>query len=555
MLNRIKNRFGELPCELSDSMVILHSKPHTPSIESLPVCSSGRETGAYYFLARYFDMISDNDAEGIVAEIMKLQNTDESDRLYGCMRWYREEPYIFDTNGAFFVLLPFALAYVLCENKLTDKEKDGIRLMLSRGGKWFLKECRGPIFYTNKITSDGAILALISKATGEYKEECREFWNSWTAYADELGWGWGENTSDTYSLIILNALSAACFAIADEEIKAKIEKKRHELLEYVSFHEGKEFIPSIRSYNFSGDINYGGSIYKALIKPERITTFADLMSAVVINITSASTDTFGDIASKGVKTQRIFKDSYAYTWKGEGLRLGSVSEFPAMPGCYQKDSWGLGWQSMPVSAMVEGEYVSFLRFRTKVNGNVHSHPAQDKHSAFLYNRLFEDNNIPDYKTKSAQNENIAIAVRSISNIANTAEFICDEWCIPGDREVKQYKMWYVVDDKIAVCPLDTIAFGDTKRTKPTVKVVKENGFTTISSIIYEGENRIVPIKRTELAWVVVLCEKGIECLDKITVTDEVTEDRYVPREADYTIRKITVFDGEKEAILEYDPYE
>ncbi|MBQ7794673.1 MAG: hypothetical protein IJ366_09195 [Clostridia bacterium] len=558
MIDRIRKRFCEMPYEILDNMIIANRRPHTPSVESLERCSDGRETGAYYFLARYFDMIDDVQAEGIVSEIIKLQNTDESDRLYGCMRWYREEPYIFDTNGAFFVLLPFALAYVLCENKMTAGEKDGIRLMLERGGKWFQKECAGPIYYTNKITSDGAILALISKATGKYKEECRDFWNDWTEYADELGWGWGENISDCYSLITLNALSAACLAAPDEGIKVKIEQKRQELLEYVSFHNGKEFIPSIRSYNFSGDINYGGAVYKTLLKPELIVNFADLMSAVVINISAASSEAFGNSPAKSVKTQRIFKDSYAYTWKGDGLRLGSVSKFPAMPGCYQNDNWGLGWQSMPVSAMLEGEYVSFLRFRTKVNGNTHSHPAQDKHSAFLYNRLFEDNAIPDYQTRAAQNENILVAIRSISHIANTAEFVCDEWCIPGDRDVEIYEtdnaVWYVVDNKIAVFPLNGVFAKSNTREKPTVKILKENGFTTISAIIYEGASTLLIAEYTEAAWIVTASKNVTEYLDKIKITDEKITDRTVPRMPCKQKRKITVSDGAKSAVLEYDPY-
>ena len=558
MINRIKKRFSEIEFELSDYMIMLNSKPHTPSIESLPRCSNGRETSAFYFLSRYFGTIDDSTAEGIVSEIIKLQNTDSADRLYGCMRWYREEPYIFDSNGAFFVLLPFALAYLLCADKMTRYEKENISLMLDRSCTWFKKECAGPIYYTNKITSDGSILALISKITGKYKDECEAFWNEWIEYADKYGWGWGENISDCYSLITLNALSAACLAVDNSDIKAKIEQKRTELMDYVSFHEGKEFIPSIRSYNFKGDINYGGAIYNTLIEPERIGTFADLMSSLVINLSSMADSSFSGNCSKGVKVQKIFKDSFAYTWKGEGIRLGSVSQFPAMPGCYQNSNWGLGWQSMPVSAMIEGEYVSFLRFRTKVNGNTHSHPAQDKHSAFLYNRLFEDNTIPDYLTRTAQNDNMVIAVRSIANVANRAEFICDEWAVPGDKaveicEVKDRK-WYVIDDKIAVCPLRSIQVNRTLREEPTVKILKENDFTTISSVIYEGESKEIFSKYTESAWVIVMCENGRECLDNIIITDEDIVDRTVPREEMMKIRNISVSDGVNTVRFSYDFY-
>ena len=67
------------------------------------------------------------------------------------------------------------------------------------------------------------------------------------------------------------------------------------------------------------------------------------------------------------RNENVYEDSYAYTWKNNDLRLGSITHFPVMPCSYQNSvkhkngyvqTYGLGWQSMPGSAMV-GDFVSF----------------------------------------------------------------------------------------------------------------------------------------------------------------------------------------------------
>ena len=221
MIERIRKTFLRLPREMSDYMIVNGISPHTPSVAHLESSTKGPETSAYYFLSRCFDTIDDSDAVRILKEIKMLQCIDKKDEHYGCLRWYREEPYIFDTNGAFFVLLPIALSYVFFAHKKSKEEKDIIIEMLSVSAEWFKKECEGPLFYTNKIVSDGAILALISKITNKYKDTSIAFWNSWLDYADTHGFGWGENLSDTYSVIILRALIIAASVIDDESLSEK----------------------------------------------------------------------------------------------------------------------------------------------------------------------------------------------------------------------------------------------------------------------------------------------------------------------------------------------
>ena len=555
---KIIHRFSEIPKNLVDGMLMVERQPHTAPVEHLTVCGEGRQTGAYYFLARYFDMIDDATAESIACEVIKLQNTERDSVFFGCMRWYREEPYISDSNGAFFVMLPFALALFLMEDKLTPAEKEAIRLMLTRGGDWFSRASRGSLYYTNKVTSDGAILALISKTLGKFDKECHDFWDTWLDYVDEHGFGWGENTSDVYSMITLTALSIASIAM-DGELGDRIKAKRRDLLKYVAFHGNGEIVPSVRTYNFSATADYGSSVYKAMLMPDKLPLLSDLLSAVAIQLAREDGDEdlfFADHA--GVRRERIYDNSYAYTYKTENFTLGSISNFPPMPGCYQTKTWGLGWQTMPVSAMVKDGYVAFLRLSVVQNGVKRTHPARDKHSAHLMSRLFTDNLPPSYYLRCSQEKNKVVAIRRITALANSAEYIADGWCMPGEKNVETYSVggvdWYVIDGRIAVRPLRGVGVLSESRESPRVEVKTEGGFTSVEAILYEGDSRTLFKDYIESAWAIIAIEKPSD-LDAVTLVDEDVQDRKIPRAPYMKKRRITLSDANGSASLDYEPYE
>ena len=552
--DRIKSKFSQIPITIDNGMLMIERRPHTAPVEHLTVCAEGRQTGAYYFLARYFDLIDDKTAESIACEVIKLQNTDRDDIFYGCMRWYREEPYISDSNGAFFVMLPFALTYFLMKEKLTPKERECIELMLTRGGDWFSRVSRGSLYYTNKVTSDGAILALISKTLGIHGDECNEFWGAWLDYVSEHGFGWGENTSDVYSMITLTALSVATLAM-DGELGERIGAKRRELLEYVSFHGNGEIIPSVRTYNFAADASYGGSVYKAIMRPYELSMLSDILSAVAIQLANeGGEENLFSEERFGVRCERIYDLSHAYTYKTDRATLGSISHFPPMPGCYQTKTWGLGWQTMPLCVKLSGQYVAFLRLSVVHDGVKRTHPARDKHSAHLMSRLFTDNDPPSYYIRCAQEKNKAVSVRRITSLANSAAYISDGWCMPGERKVETYKGWYVVDGCIAVRPLRCVGALDASREDPRVEIKNEGGFTSIESILYKGEDKLLFKDYIESAWAVI-CINSLSDLDSVSVTDEDIVDRRMPRSPYMKKRIITLADSTDKAVLEWEPYE
>jgi len=564
MINNVKNAFSKIPVNFHDNMLLIQKQPHTAPVAHLNECCCGRSTACYYFLARYFSAINDKTAVDLLTELSKLQITDEQSDFFGCCRWYREEDKISDSNGAFFVLLPIALTYLLCYDKITEKEKLIIKQLLSNASKWFSKQCQGELYYSNKIMSDGSMLSLIAYITGKYVDESNLFWKKWSAYACEFGMGWGENTSDCYSRIMLNALIVASLVTLDKDLNSMLKKQTTELIDYIAFHNGKEFVPSIRSYNFSGSIEYGGIIYKSFIEPDALNDFFDLITAVILY--EAEIDVPDFFKSEPVRKEHIYDASYAYTWKGKNLRLGTVSAFPVMEGCYQNETWGLAWQSMPVSALIENNHVAFLKLRAISNDHEHSYPARDKHSAYLYNKLFEDNNIPDSRMLCMQKDNIAIVVRSMTHLANRASAIYDEWYIPETGTHKLYKTtfnnreWYIAEYDscaIAILPLKTIAAVSEQREEPKVKIITNNNFSSIANVLYEGEETMLISDRLESAWIIVALDSKeyIEStLNNISIKDSVLHDSTLPRNSKTTKRYIECITDDNTVSIIYDPY-
>jgi len=574
MLNSLKENILKNPPIIEDGMILSKNPPHAITISHLKECHSGTVTSEYYFAARYFDLISDEEAKLMISELRKLQVTDENAPNFGCLRWYREEDFVNDTNGAFFILLPLALAYKLFPEKMTEEEKEDILFLLKNGAYWFSSETKKSLHYCNKIMSDGAMLALIANITGECKKDCDEFWTKWHDYADNYGWGWGENTSDCYSAIMLNALNVVVLA-CEGELREKAEKRREMLLDYISFHDGREFVPSIRTYNYEAKASYGGSIYRTFHTSDHIGGFSDnvkyidVLHAVLIEKSGAKW--IEKDRNRNTRNERLFGNSYAYTWESDKLRLGSVSHFPVMPCSYQSQSfapngkpitYGLGWQSTPVSAMVD-DRIFFLRTRTQVGENTHYHPLLGKtHSGHAFNRLFEDGNITVFSTISAQTDNIAIVTRYANKLANTASAIYDEWCAPNGKvseaEINGRK-WFIIkgDEKaIAVCPLVGIYAGKNDRA-PMKTTVGESGiFTTVTTTLYEGENKLLFAPRVESSWVVVALEnpeKAEEYLGKIEITDEVLPNFEITLHSPYKKRKITCICEGKTTELLIDP--
>ena len=536
--------------DLENGFLRINSQPHTKDIEALKSCCSGVVTGEYYFVSKYFGI--DIDGENIISEIAKLQDTDVDSPTYGCLRWYREEPCIRDTNGAFFVLRPIVMSMLFCEDKISEAEREIILHVLRIAGNWFIHECNNSgYFYPNKISSDGALLLAIGTITKEKEllREAYEFWNNYMDYTENYGWGWGENTSKCYHTVMNAAFELAlCCMDNNSELYKRLYKARSILVDYSAYHGNYAFVPSIRTYNFGGKVTATQGLNIAEISPKKLVnehgkiSYNVLMSLILHDnapeyIASPDSSTF--------HTEKIYGNSYAATYKGENIRLGTINKFPVMPGCYQNRDWGLGWQSMPVSVLALKHELSFLRFAAVSDGGLRTHIAYDKHSAYLDNNLFADENIPDILTECNQKNNTAVIVRKVTHLANRASYFADEWYFQHfDGEISEYKEWYVFDYGdcvLAVKPLNA-----------NVEIMRDGENIRLAQKFYDGEEKLLVHRYLVAAWAAAVFDSSQDWqneLDKIKTSYTSIPNPYFPR-TDNTPFKITC----GEASLDFEPY-
>lgn len=269
--------------------------------------------------------------------------------------------------------------------------------------------------------------------------------------------------------------------------------------------------------------------------------------------------------------ERIFDASRSYTWIGQHTRLGSINRFPVMPGSYQHPVWGLGWQSFPVSFSVKDQQVSYLRWYVDDSASVRTHPAEDYRTAYLMPALFAEPLYPEVETRTAQQANALVVVRSMTRLHNRAAEIADEWVIHRyDGEVERVvnaagdREWLVLrypGCAVAVTALKCIAAGADARAALPVTVVREEGRIRLRQVLYSGSGSMLAQARLEAGWAVVCLDEAAESadiqklLDTVTVEDTLRDDREVPREPWALVRSIVLTAGHQPPVqLNVDPY-
>ncbi len=526
------------PKSLDDGMIRIVKKPHVTDIAHLESACVAPSTAVYYFVSRYLDI--DIDGELILTELSKLQDINPESRTYGCMKWYRESTRIQDTNSAFFTLRSVCYTLKFCPEKVPPAELDIIMPMLKHAVHWFKHECKkGGFFYPNKIMSDGAMLMLLGDILNDRTliDDAHDFWTRWMDYTHEYGWGWGENTSKNYTAVMKDALIVALMCIEKGSVfYNRLLGFYKKMLDYCAYHGDYEFTPSIRTYNFEGKTNICRNPANTdfensnNIDNETIAKIILHRNAPIIKLTPDTSN---------FHKERIFGDSYAVTYKGENIRLGTVSKFPVMCNCYEGRGWGLGWQSMPVSAIALKHETSFMRFVTVSNGEFRSHMS----TGWKNKNLFPDMNIPDIYTYSKQERNMAVVVRMAEHIANTSSYFGDEWFFQHfDGELKIIQGWHVFDyGDCALC----IKFLD-----GNPEIIRDGEKIRLVNKLYEGNEKLLVCSRFISSCAIVAldsCEDIERELYRISVSKKNIYDPRYSREAS----PFTLTCGD--AVLDFDP--
>ena len=439
----VKKRFADVELE---GHLVAGGPGHTRAVSTCARTHSGRDSAAWYAVGRILGLLSAEEGAGMLEALESLQDRDEASPFYGCMRWYAEETFINDSNAAFFTQMSLVTLLLTAPEAVSAEEREKILRILRCGGHWFSSETvNGPIHYTNKILADGGMTLAIARLTGDgalYAAGLR-FFERFLAYTRDEGWGWGENISLGYNGVILTMLRLAAVALKaeDKALRDRIEALIRSQLAYFRFFEGHEPVPGIRSYNFGGVDRMPGIVYNlARVPGSGLDTLRPGISEVSTTCllfdgelyrTDAELTAWQPLPAPRTQTTRVFHENEAYAWIGHGGALGTLNNFPVFPDCYQHKTWGLGWQSMPVSADVYGAYTSYLRWAVRTADGERIHPR----SAFLSPAVFaEDDPYPSVRTRCTQRDNAAIVFRMMEGVDNDAFSICDEWYIPTGTE-------------------------------------------------------------------------------------------------------------------------
>lgn len=671
--------------QASDGIVIenglvRYDRPgHTRQIAHLPYCHEGRYSAGYCAMGLLLEQRAEAEPQAetqmaigelrqrgqrgadTLRALAELQIRDPENEHYGAFRWYAEEDRVQDSNAAFFILMPLVSLRLRAPEAMPAAHVGIMDGMLRHAAFWFERECREPeLYYPNKTMSDGAMLLAIAHLLGDGKrlKIAGDYFERWEAYTARRGWGWGENMSLVYQGVMLNALEIAAPLLRAErpELAERLDSHRETLLDILRFHDGRELVPSIRSYNFGGEVRRsslawliagvtgtdeletqdsgetsfqvndfatlllfenefrergggdseakgwgtgetGGGSSVEVREPRAVTesqpTVAPASAAgayVGINIHDVSAGNIGSTVSKRnaaassepqpvprIREERVFDGATAYSWIGSRTRLGSLNRFPVIPGSYQHETWGLGWQSFPLSAAAEDGQVSYARWYVDDGQTVRTHPAESYKTAYLMPALFRESPYPDARTYAAQNGHALLALRVLDRVVQTAAEIADEWLVPGYAgEAAEIpggdgRLWRVLrypGAAIAIAPLEGIRFGGfaadsekPERRPGVLQAEREAERLKLRQVLYAGEPRALRAPRLEAGWAVLCLDDAADeaavraRLAQVEIRDETLDDREVPREPHERIRFVRLLESGREQVsLKLDPH-
>lgn len=566
-----------------DGLILAQRSPHTGEIAHLTNCRPGRDSAEYYAAAISLGEMDDREGKDILGALKDLQIRSRDDSRNGAFRWYAEETKVHDSNAAFFILMPLAQVRLNSANQIPSEHLPLLDEMMASSLHWFARECNDPIlYYTNKIVSDGALLLAISSLLGSavHYDQALKFFHRWEEYTKYRGWGWGENCSAIYIRVTLEALRTACLVLAQDEeqidLYTKLMVRFDQLLDTIRFHGKHEFVPTIRSYNFQGEHGYGymnwlisGLVSEAEADTVSLSSIKDIHLLSLFDCV-VSNDELTSLPR--IRLERIFGDSRAYTWIGRNGRMGSINRFPVMPGCYQEDTWGLGWQSFPVSFTAGVENTAYLRWFVHRQGGIRTHPAVSK-QGYLESSLFNGVYHPEVQTVSEQSENLLLVVRSISHVNHAAEEIADEWVLHrfgGEVEridIPQYeahRVWSVLRYEgatVAITALNGMPADHTSRTAMAIDIVRDGESVRLTQRLHTGGDPIVSHPRLESGWAVVFVDEPMDRatlydhLSRVKIVEKILFDPEIPRSEAMKQRHISLeMDGGMKVELLVDPF-
>ncbi len=604
---------------LEDNYAVSFSPGHTWAVSKLDKCHDVIKTAEYYAALKAADSMDTETGMALLSAIAKNQVKGTGTRQDGNFLWYPEESVIQDYNAAFFICCKFLELLLLCPEKLSEEEKELINKMLDDSLVWFDLYCKtAELYYPNSVLSNICCLYCISRITEseKYLENAHTALEKFFSYTDRHGWGWGENISPNYIMEIicpLKMISLCAKKYGDEKINEKAESYLKELLRFHAFQGDLEPSPAIRNYNTQGldKINRPTKLITGVTndpKESALSLRKLMLFRDEIEKNEENRKACEKLWAQKTLVTHIFDDVYATTYRGENVHLGTVNEYPFMQSTMQNPTWGTGWQSLPVVFTVRGEQMAYLRYEVTANGRRRCFPHEMRHQPNDVNAsLFNEHWYPDMYTISAQNENLALVLRRIAGLHNSASEIIDEFAVANFKgDAKVYTVngidfavlkYENTDVTVILAALHGITLHKKGKALPqpeTTSVLGQDHDTendelerdgarcpqrftlangsfrtavweseeiprlTVSQTMYKGNERRLDYRVLETSWAVITLDRKLEDVEEylkgIKIELESVHDFEKPRWQDCRIYKATIEAEGKKLTLEYDPY-
>ncbi len=444
---------------------------HTKAVVNLPRSHCGTISFVRLLIAAQTNKLRELDVMKVLRGVKRTQISDGRDA--GEFLWYLEEEHIEDNHATFFNGLAMCALYGGHSEQFAKAELELIVDMLRATYPIFIKHVRYfNRHYPNEFLGDLVCAWLIGEWFG-MPDEDRDMLTDEFVRLEKLwyrnGWGWGEHLSDTYGCVCLDELSLILLLAKQLTNKAEdsLRKLFEELLEIDDIFVGGPRVPAIRQYSFLTAPE--GLHYRAMIKPvPQNATLEHYISAVGSRLPTCavplqtptgemmSTENMAGVwlplgatfhklswhkiappvkkaKTNSIKIQCINGQAQIYIDKQ--IRIGTTQRFPLMPQA-EHLTWGLAWQSFPVSVRTADKEWIYMQWETSERGKTYHQPAEDKYVGRFAPALTQLTNPPiTGKTYTiAQNDNFLI-LRVMPTIVRDWKMLIDRFRIIG-RSIK-----------------------------------------------------------------------------------------------------------------------
>lgn len=403
-------------------------KPHIAGIAHLDETHNCVST-AHYLYQGLTRREKDPDFALICGALRDHRDTDPASPTFGCLKWFREDPAMGDTNASFFICLPLALAWLRHRDQLSDDEAEALRSLFAAVAPWFRHMADSPsLFYPNKCIADVAMLLVTGHILADEAiiAEARDFCARFLNYVERRGMGWGEDHSPVYTRVIAEMALLIMHLEPRGELYDRTRALLDGLMAWAAFHDGLDAVPSIRGYNFACELEVPWGLLELVEGADPSDPTAPL--SVLARATGYSYPPAPQPLPRS-RRQRTFDEHWSVSHIREHARLGTLSHWPIMPNATSHDGWGLAWQSKPASFIVHGQDYGVLEWASVDDeGTPRQHEAAgtiwDYASRHLVKRVSFH---PEVIMAAHQHEGAAVIFREVHNLHSPTVKLEDRW--------------------------------------------------------------------------------------------------------------------------------